>query len=272
MCPVIYKGKTVFFNRLKIHGEKIVKEIELIPITIRNKDDELYERSPEVESQIREALTLDRKKLIERANRKDYGSEDFFQPECLVYLIRAFRRGNEAELADGLVLSLIDRCKKRINTILRKLLTWKYVDEAYEEAIDEMIGQIYDISSDKSNYAEIKFWVWLEARVCNVRRKYFKYQEEDSKAADAGDYENLLQDTRVDFDGALEKKNGLAKALSLLTTKERQLYFMRYDWKMKVHSNDPSENTISKHFNVSAETIRAWFRQAEEKLRNGAKG
>lgn len=245
-----------------------MKEIELIPITQRNKDGELYQRSPEVESQIREALTLDRKRLFERANQKDYGSDDYFQPESLVYLIRAFCIGGEVESADKLMIALIDRCKKRIDTILRKLLAQRYIDECFEEVIDEIIGQIYDTNSDKSNFAETKFWVWLDGRICNVRRKYFKFQEEDSKANNADDYQNKLKDSRINFSGALERKDGLAKARSLLTDRERQIYVMRYDWKWQVFSEDPEVKTISKYFGVSARMVQKWFEKAEEKLRN----
>lgn len=254
-------------------GYLFVKEIELIPITKRNKDGELYKRSPEVESQIREALTLDRKRLVERANQKDYGADDYFQPECLVYLIRAFRIDEEPELADSLMIALIDGCKKKIDTILRKLLSQHYIDECFEEVIAEIIGQIYDVNSDKSNFAESRFWLWLQARVCNVRRKYFKYQEEDSVADKADDFERKLVDYRVNFSGELEEKDGLAKAISILTEKERQIFVMRDNWKMKICSSNDSEYTISKHFKVTESAVNKWFKNAEEKLRkNGNKG
>lgn len=246
-----------------------MKEIELIPITRRNKDGKLYQRSPEVESQIREALTLDRKRLIERAIKKDYGADDYFQEECLVYLIRAFRIGGETEVADSLMIALIDRCKKKIDTILRKLLSQHYINECFEEVIDEIIGQIYDTNSDKSNFAESKFWLWLNGRVCNVRRKYHKYQEENSKTESFEDY---FKSSRTTIGDAIERKDGLAKANNLLTVRERQIYVMKYDWKWQVFSKDPSENTISKHFNVTARAVQKWFEIAEEKLRNGKKG
>jgi RNA polymerase sigma factor (sigma-70 family) len=249
-----------------------MKEIELIPITQRNKDGALYQRSPEVESQIREALTLDRKRLFARANQKDYGADDYFQPESLVYLIRAFRIAGEVEHADKLMIALIDRCKKKIDTILRRLLSQRYIDECFEEAVGEIIGQIYDINSDKSNFAETKFWLWLEGRVCNVRRKYFKFQEEDSKADAVDNYEEKIGDSRINISKAFERKDGLAKAASLLTDRERQIYVMRYDWKWQVFSEDPEVKTISKYFGVSARMIQKWFEKAEAKLQNGNKG
>lgn len=253
-------------------GYLFVKEIELIPITQRNKEGELYQRSPEVESQIREALTLDRKRLIERAIKKDYGADDYFQEECLVYLIRAFRIGGETEVADSLMIALIDRCKKKIDTILRKLLSQHYINECFEEVIDEIIGQIYDTNSDKSNFAESKFWVWLNGRVCNVRRKYHKYQKEDSKADKAEDYERKLVDSRNNFSAELEEKDGLAKAVKILTERELQIYVMRDNWGWQTYSKDESVMTISKYFNVTARAVQKWFEIAEAKLRNGKKG
>lgn len=246
-----------------------MKEIELIPITRRNKDGELYERSPEVESQIREALTLDQKRLVERAIKKDFGTDDYFQEECLVYLIRAFRIEGGLDLADKLIVALIDRCKKHIDTILRKWLAPHYIEDCFPEVINEIIGQIFDISSDKSNFAETRFWVWLNGRIFNVLRKYLKIQKEDSKT---DNYEEYFSDSRISIDKALERKDGLAKAWSILTEKERQIYKMRYDWKWKIFSENPSENTISKHFGVTARAVQKWFEKAEEKLRNGNKG
>lgn len=246
-----------------------MKEIELIPIIQRNKDGELYQRSPEVESQIREALTLDRKKLIERADQKDYGSDDYFQEECSVYLIRAFRIGGEAELADKLMIALIDRCKKHIDTILRKWLAPHYIEDCFPEVIDEMIGQIFDMSSGKSNFAETRFWVWLDGRIFNVLRKYLKIQKEDSKT---DNYEEHFRDSRTRVDKALERKDGLVKAWNLLTERERQIYKMRYDWKWQVFSEVQEVQTISKHFGVSARMVQKWFEKVEEKLRNGNKG
>lgn len=246
-----------------------MKEIELIPITQRNKDGELYQRSAEVESQVREALTLDRKKLIERANQKDYGADDYFQPECMVYLIRAFRIGGGWEFADKLIIALIDRCKKKIDTVLRKHLAPRYIDDCFAEVIGEIIGQIFDTATDKSNFAEIRFWVWLNGRIYNVLRKYLKTQKND---AQTDNYEEYFRDHRTNIGTALERKDGLAKANKLLTERERQIYEMRYDLKWKIYSEDPSENTISKHFNVTARAVQKWFEKAEEKLQNGKKG
>lgn len=246
-----------------------MKEIELIPITQRNKDGELYLRSPEVESQIREALTLDRKRLIERAIKKDFGADDYFQEECLVYLIRAFRIGGETDLADSLMIALIDRCKKKIDTILRNWLDPRYINDCFADVINEIIGQIFDMASNKSSFAETRFWVWLNGRIYNVLRKYLKIQKEDSQT---DNYEEYFKSTQTSIDDAFVRKDGLIKANKLLTERERQIYRMRYDWNWKIYSEDTAENTISKHFNVTARAVQKWFEKAEEKLRNGKKG
>lgn len=249
-----------------------MKELELIPITRRNSAGEIYRRSSKVETQIREALSLDRKRLLERVNQRDYGSDDYLHPECLVYLIRVFRVKEDLNIADTLTNALIDRCKNKIHKTLKKLLTQYYIDECFEEVIGEIIGQIYDANSDKSNFAEIRFWLWLNGIICNVRRKYFRYQNEDSKADNADDDGNILKDNRINIDEILEKKDGVAKAVSLLTERERQIYVMRYDWKWQISSKDPSVNTISKHFDVTGRAVQKWFNKAEEKLQNGKEG
>jgi len=248
---------------------QFVKEIELIPITHRNTEGDLYQRSPEVESQIREALTLDRQKLIERANRKDYTARNYLQEESLVYLIRDFRIRGAGDVADKLMSALTDRCKKKIDSTLRELLTQEFINECFEEVINDVIWQILDTNSDASNFAETKFWVWLRYRIYNVRRKYLRFQKKNAQTVN---YDEHFGKTKTDIGNALEKKDRLQKAVKILTPKERQLYFMRYDLEWQIYNKDQSVNTISNFFGVTARTVQEWFEQAEEKLRrNGIK-
>lgn len=245
-----------------------MQEIKLRPITRRNKDGELYRRSAEVKSQIKEALTLDHRKLIERATRKDYTAKNYLQEESLVYLIRDFRIRGDGNIADKLMSALIDRCKKKIDSTLRDLLTQEYINECFGEVINDVMWQILDTDSDASNFAESKFWVWLHARICNVRRKYFRFQEKNAKTVN---YDDHFGKAKTNIGNALEQKDGLQKALKILTPKERQLYFMRYDLKWQIYSEDPSVKTISGYFGVTARTVQNWFDQAEEKLRRNGK-
>lgn len=245
-----------------------MQEIELRPLTRRNARGDLYRRSPEVESQIREALTLDRQKLLERANQNDYRARDHLQEECLVYLIREFRIRGEGGVADKLMNALIFRCNKKIDSTLRILLTQEFIDECFEEVINDVMWQIFDTDSDESNFAEDKFWVWLKGRICNVRRKYFRFQKQNSQTVN---YEEHFGKAKINIQNAFERKDGLAKARKILTPKELQLFVMRYDWKWQIYSEDPAVKTISGHFGVSARTIQNWFDKAEEKLRRNGK-
>jgi hypothetical protein len=250
-------------------GKIIVKQIELIPITLRNKNGVLYVRSPEVESKIKEALALDRKRLVERANQKDHESEEYIPPECLVYLIRTFWREGDGELAIELTSALIERAGKKINSILRKQLSLYYVNECFPEVVDEITGQIFEITSIRVEYAEYHFWRWLRNLTCNVRRKYKKIQKIDSVKEN---YERELEGYTTDISDALEKKEALKKARKILSDKEWQIYVMRYVLEWPIYSEDQSVKTISQHFNVSDRCVRKWFEKAEEKLRNGSRG
>lgn len=245
-----------------------MQEIELRPLTRRNTRGELYRRSPEVESQIREALLLDRQKLIERANQKNYKSSNYLQEECLVYLIRDFRLRGAGDVADKLTTALIDRCSKKINSTLREFLTREFVDESFEEVINDVMWQIFDTDSDKSNFAETRFWEWLNGRICNVRRKYLVFQKQSSQTIN---YEDHFKIPQNNIQNEFDIKDALARAREILTPKELQLFVMRYNWEWQIYSKDPAVKTISKHFGVSARAVQNWFDKAEEKLRRNGK-
>ena len=124
-----------------------MQNIELAAITQSNAKGELYQRSPEVESQIREALTLDRKKLTERANQKDYKADDYFQEECLVYLARKFIREGNYEQTEDITTALIGRISKHVNGIISYPLDKSYVEDCFREVISEVFSQIFDAES-----------------------------------------------------------------------------------------------------------------------------
>ena len=60
------------------------------PLTRNNKDGVVYQRSPQVDKQIKSALGLDPKELVRRSSMKERKSPDFLKEETLVYLIRHF--------------------------------------------------------------------------------------------------------------------------------------------------------------------------------------
>src|SRR6266540_5920786 len=90
--------------------------LRIEPLTHRGRDGKVYTRTREVESQIREALSLDRTVLCERVAIERYTTPGFIKEECLVYLIRLFLREGEDELVSHLMNSLATRIARRVHS------------------------------------------------------------------------------------------------------------------------------------------------------------
>src|SRR5689334_4879231 len=101
------------------------KAQQLRPLTRCNKSGVQYERTPEVDLQITEALGLDIPSLLARAENRDYKTPTFLQEECLVYLIRDYLIRKDDNTAGALAQVLFRRCANFIKS--------KFV--AFDEAI-----------------------------------------------------------------------------------------------------------------------------------------
>jgi len=64
------------------------KRVHVRPLTRRNRQGSVYERTEAVEERIRFALCLKPAAMIEQARIRDYKAPNYLQEECLVYLIR----------------------------------------------------------------------------------------------------------------------------------------------------------------------------------------
>ncbi len=257
-----------------------MQNIELAAITQSNAKGELYQRSPEVESQIREALTLDRKKLTERANQKDYKADDYFQEECLVYLARKFIREGNYEQTEDITTALIGRISKHVNGIISYPLDNSYVEDCFREVISEVFSRIFDVESTSLDYAEVRFWRWLDGRIFNVLRKFIRTQRKDNATESYDDYSengkgyNFKEPPKYLRHKGInpEQEASILEGLQFLDERERRIYIMRYLWGMEIENQDSNVTTISNHFGVTPRAVRKWFEKAEEKLRNLQKG
>lgn len=252
-----------------------MEKFEIAAVALRNKKNELYQRSPEVESQIREALSLDRKSLIERANQKDYKADDYFREECLVYLARKFIREGNYEQSQEITTILIARISKHINGIISYPLNEFYIEDCFREVISEVFSQIFDAESSSVDYAEVRFWKWLDGRIFNVLRKYIRTQRKDAATNSYDDYSengrgyNFKEPPKYLNDKGVspEQEASILEGLRFLDERERQIYIMRYLWGIEIENQDSEVRTISKHFGVTPRAVRKWFEKAENKLR-----
>ena len=257
-----------------------MEKSKLVEITLRNTEGKLYQRLPKVESKIKEALALDRQTLIHRVEQKDYKADDYFQEECLVYLARKFIREGNSEQIEDITKALIERISKHINGIVSYPLDECYVQDCFREVISEVFSQIFDVESSSVDYAEVRFWRWLDGRIFNVLRKFIRTQRksnvtdsfdehsENGRGYNFKEPPNYLRDKNI----TPEQEACILEGLQHLDKRERQIYIMRYLWGMEIENQDSNITTISKHFGVTPRAVSNWFKKAENKLRKLQKG
>lgn len=85
------------------------------PLTRHNSKGEPYQRSDPVTSQIKTALNLSPIDLIKHAKDSDPDSPEYFQEECLIYLIRHHLRKNQDMVVEALSEVLVERSATLIN-------------------------------------------------------------------------------------------------------------------------------------------------------------
>src|SRR5258708_2525673 len=85
------------------------------PLTHRNADGDVYQRTPAVERQIATALALPHDRLRQRLAVADQNATDYLKEECLVYLIRHYHRVGDAGLVNSVSEALLHRCARFID-------------------------------------------------------------------------------------------------------------------------------------------------------------
>jgi RNA polymerase sigma factor (sigma-70 family) len=246
-------------------------QIQIEPLTHQSLDGKTYQRTQEVEAQIVEAIQLERPALIDRITIMDFKATGFFQEECLVYLIRRSLREGDYDLVSSLLSRLVMRISKKVNGVISKHLGRHYVDECFDDVIHEVTCRLIDPGTDKDDFAQVRFWVWLQARTLNVLRNHLKVQER-------GDLTDSLNEVdRADHEGADLKDNTQLlelqamgaeayKLLDKLTKNEQTAFLLRHYEGWEIENKDPSVMTISRFFERTPKTIRNWLNSAEEKL------
>lgn len=250
------------------------------PLTRRRADGKIYERSDEVERQIANAVSLGPADLIERTKIRDFNASGYFQEEVLVYLIRSFHRLENDSIVNSLTEVLIKRCAKHINKRIEATLDPVYVEDSFRDAIGGVFCQILDIESDRCDFAQVKFWFWLDRLLPKVLVTYWRKQAHDWETDSIDDdrdearQEELWRkvEARMDHSSKPELRAMNSEALNILEPGERLLFVLRYyeDW--DIQNKDPSIMTISKYLGISDRAVRYRFEKIAAKLEKWSEG
>lgn len=231
-----------------------------------------YQRLAPVEEQIADLLKLDEQSLTARSRVLDFTAPEYIRSECLVYFLREALRTSNDDLVNTLTTALSRRCAKHINDRIQRLIDRRYVDDCFNDAVAAVFVPILDITSDRADFAQVRFGIFLQYGVSNIIRDYLKRQKED-RVTESLDTE-IKESDKAPLPAALQasaegifNQAAFNEMLSTLGEPHRTAFLMRHIGGREIENKDPKVYTISKHFGRSPKTIRRWLAEAEEQLR-----
>jgi RNA polymerase sigma factor (sigma-70 family) len=242
---------------------------ELKPLTRLRANGEILTRPPEVESLITETLELDWDTFVQRSEIVDQADSAFVKEEVLVFLFREALRAGNSDQAEEISTVLFRRVGGQIEKYGKKLSA-KYSEEAAGDMFGDLFLQISDTTSDKSDFAQVKFGKYLK-RICyGSCKKYWKREKNDNKTLF---FDQIDPETEKPFEVEAEEKRfsetelkDVRKGLNILPEPNRTAFILRHYEGLQVESKKPDEWTISKHFGKTERTIRNWLNKAENLL------
>lgn len=252
------------------------------PLTHRNLDGKIYERTARVETQIREAIVLSSQQLRERVAVDDRESGEFLQEECLVYLIRHHYRLGKRDLVSDLSEALLNRCARTINSSLRKLGD-EASEEGYQDVVEQVFRQIMDLASDRGDFFQVRFWPALERLRTRAFDRQLKIRDRAQATVRFSSVAGYSQDEGEEGDPVVQPGDGstisspsgeatviqndvIREALSRLDEPYRSTFLLKHYEGWPIENRDPTVQTISRQFGKDPRTIRNWLRKADEAL------
>lgn len=245
------------------------------PLTRRSSEGELYIRPPEVESQIKSALLLDRTSFLEKACIQDRNLKDFLKEECLVYMIRHYHDLGDREMVSNLFKELMSRCVEFIHKHQKSL--GQRAEDAFREVIANLTDKLLDLESDRGDFFQARFWLGLKRLTLTEFNKQIREMKKEEKTFSLSNQKEgpngpemaiEIQDESMSQEEIAMCKEGLA----VLKYPYNEVFILRYYSGWPIDSNDPDKVTLSSHFKVTPRTIRNWLNKAEETLKKWRKG
>ncbi|HEX9990488.1 MAG TPA: hypothetical protein VGE45_18665 [Chloroflexia bacterium] len=221
--------------------------------------------------------------LLEQVNVLDFNSPDYLGEECLVYLIREFKRCGNRVAETALTEALVKRFAKKVNLKLQSLGP-ELLEQAFHDVVSILFSYILDIDSDAGDYLQVRFWVFLRRRQITVFNDYVRQIKEvqntvplhrqagndDGGQGDDSEYAPSTSRVSAARPSAPqitpEMRIIYRDGLNSIPQPQRTAFILRYYMGMEVESTDPSVPTISDYFRKSARTIYNWLEKAEQAL------
>lgn len=245
------------------------------PLTRRNAANETYRRSPEVAAQIGEWRARDHATLIAGAH-SDYQSAAHIKDETLCYFIRECLHKNRTAEAQQLVEALLKRHAGTINRRTRSAVAASHREDCESEIISEFLAQLFDLESDRSDFAQVRFGLYFERLTIETIKKYRRLEAHERLAVDLRTDEEDEVDPLDKFSDegifSAEDRATILDALAHLAPELREVFILRHFEEWQTETDSPDEPSISRYFKVTPRTIRNRLREAEAQLQSWREG
>ena len=245
------------------------------PLTRRNANGEAYQRLPVVDRQIKEALGLDQEELRSRLEVRDEVSPAVLKEESLIYLIRHHHSAGNRELVNDLAECFLTRCATWIDGKLGGLRQ-DLREDGNASVVADLFARILDLTSDRGDFLQVRFWVVLERITVDVFWKQVNQFDTESSGDDGQAAVNdLAQQGAVVVPTASAGRSVeseaidnvlIEAALHQLEEPIRSAYILRHRRGWPIEDKDPAVQTISRHFGKTPRTIRNWLSNADKRL------
>jgi RNA polymerase sigma factor (sigma-70 family) len=210
----------------------------------------------------------------------DYKSDAHIKDEALCYLIRERLREGIYEAANAFAEILLRRCDRTIRRrIERRGIEERHCEDCAGEITTDLLTALFDIDSDRSDFAQVRFGLYLEKLSNGPLNRFLRLQRREQQASSVaytqGDKaeEIDLLDTLADENALSNEDRALmADALTRLPKDLREIYRLRYFDGWQIESASTSEPSISRHLNVTSRTVRNRLREAEAILKRWREG
>jgi hypothetical protein len=254
-----------------------------------------------VEAQIASALPLAADELASRAAVTDREDPGYLQEESLVALIRHFARWNDRGRINALAELLLKRCEQFTRQHLIGLGEDAF-EEGHARIVAGLFRRILDLSSNRDDFLQCRFWVRLERltvdefrhqlRELRKRRREAQIsvlpgsdpdrpEQQDreslerqvkpvrgvSIATPSVEHDYLEEETELAQAAEMDRQRALLPdALSVLKGDLLAAFVLRHRDGMLIESKDPQVPTISRLLGKTPRTIRTWLKNADDAI------
>lgn len=243
--------------------------IEPKPLRKRTVESQtLYCRRPEVEAQIRQALSHNADEIQTRLEVVDQTDERFLKSETLIYLLREFFERGENDMFNAIYETLSERIYHLLRRHKIKFAETSDFEDFLQDVQLIMLDKILDFESDHGDYAQVSFGDFVVTIAVNEIKKYFGKLKQAAEmiALDEENEEDKPKFELVAQGLSSEKMLVLREAIGNLPDHIREVAFLHYVEGWQIDSQNPHEPTLSKKYQKSEKTIRNWLRKAAELL------